>query len=87
MYEKRPFSKFNGKKHNFPSFKQDWSETVTGKYAREYELRLIRENLPAEIRPDIKNLKLMMDVWKILDDKYGQVMELTSELIKDLISF
>ena len=40
-----------------------------------------------DIQPDIKNLRQIAEVWKVLDDEYGQVMELTAELIKDLTSF
>ena len=43
--------------------------------------------MPVEVQPDIKNLKLMSDVWKDLDEETGQVMELTSELIEALTSF
>ena len=43
--------------------------------------------MPAQIQPDIKNLRLITEVWEVLDEKYGQVMELTAELIEDLTSF
>ena len=85
LYEKRPFPRFDGKKRNFPSFKREWSDTVTGKYPPDFELRQIRECTPKEIQPDIKNLKLLAEVWKVLNEEYGQVMELTSELI-DMLS-
>ena len=87
MYENRPYPKFDGKKRNYPSFRRDWSETVTNKVAPEFVLRLIRDNVPAQIQPDIKNLRKITEVWMVLDDEYGQVMELTAELIKDLTSF
>ena len=87
MYEKRPYPKFNGKKRNYPSFKREWSETVTNKFSSEFELRLIRDNVLVEVQPDIKNLRQISDVWKVLDKEYGQVMELTADLIEDLTSF
>ena len=87
MYEKRPYPKFNGKKQNFPSFRREWAETVTNKFPAKFELRLIRDNVPDEVKPDIKNLRQMTEVWMVLDEEYGQVMELTAELIEDLTDF
>ena len=43
--------------------------------------------MPDEVKPDIKNLRQMTEVWKVLDEEYGQVMELTAELIEDLMNF
>ena len=57
------------------------------KYPPNFELRQIRECRPKEIQPDIKNLKLMSEVWKVLHEEYGQVMELTSERIEILTGF
>ena len=87
MYKKRPFPKFDGKRRNYPRFRREWSETVTNQVASEFDLRLIRDNVPAQIQPDIKNLRKISEVWEVLDEEYGQVMELTAELIEDLTSF
>ena len=87
MYEKRPYPKCDGKRRNYPCFRREWSETVTNKVATEFELRLIRDSVPAQIQPAIKNLRLITEVWEVLDEEYGQVMELTAELIKYLTNF
>ena len=41
-------------------------------------------NVPAEVEPDLKNLRSMEAVWEELDRKYGQTMELASELISGI---
>ena len=69
MYKKRPYPKFNGKKRNFPIFRREWTKTVTNKFSVEFELRLIRDNVPDEVKPEIKNLQQMTDVWKVLDEE------------------
>ena len=63
MYEKRPYPNFDGNRRNYPSFRREWSETVTNKVATEFELRLIRDSVLAQIQRDIKNLKLITEVW------------------------
>ena len=77
LYEKRPFPQFNGKKRNFPSFRREWTETVTGRYSSEFDLREIRRCTPRAIQPDIKNLKTVNEVWEFLEQEYGQLLELT----------
>ena len=62
FYEKRPFPQFDGQKRNFPSFRREWTKTVTGRYPSEFELREIRRCSPSTIQQDIKNLKTMNKV-------------------------
>ena len=33
---------------------------------------MIRDNVPAQVQPDIKNLRQITKVWEVLDDEYGQ---------------
>ena len=37
LYEKLPFQQLDGQKRNFPSFRREWTETVTKKYPPEFE--------------------------------------------------
>ena len=87
MYSRRPLPSFGGARRDYPSFRREWQSNVTGKFSAEYELREIKQNTPAEVEPDLKNLKSMKDVWEFLDRKYGRTMELASELINGLHNF
>ena len=87
MYSRRPLPSFGGARRDYPSFRREWQSNVTGKFSAEYELREIKQNTPAEVEPDLKNLKAMKDVWEFLDRKFGRTMELASELINGLHNF
>ena len=87
MYSRRPLPSFGGARRDYPSFRREWQSNVTGNFSVEYELREIKQNCPAEVEPDLKNLKSMKDVWDFLDRKYGRTMELASELINGLHNF
>ena len=87
MYSRRPLPSFGGARRDYPSFRREWQSNVTGKFSAEYELREIKQNTPAEVEPDLKNLKSMEAVWEFLDRKYGRTMELASELINGLHNF
>ena len=43
--------------------------------------------MPKVVEPDLKNLNIMIKVWALLDQEYGQVKELINELIKGLMKF
>jgi hypothetical protein len=86
-FTKQPFPKFNGERRNYPGFKREWAETVVGNFPVQFEVREIRKNVPEEIEPDIKNLKNMTDIWLVLDQEYGEVMQCSSELVDCLIYF
>ena len=87
MYQRRPLPKFDGQKRNYPAFKREWQAGITGRFDAEFEVREIKFNVPAEVEPDIKNLTTMAKVWRVLDSRYGKVMELTKELMSDLQCF
>ena len=87
MYSRRPLPSFAGARRDYPSFRREWQSNVTGNFSVEYELREIKQNCPAEVEPDLKNLKAMKGVWEFLDRKYGRTMELASELINGLHNF
>ena len=87
MYERRKLPSFGGARRDYPSFRREWQTNVSGKFSPEYELREIKQNTPAAVEPDLKNLKAMKDVWEFLDRKYGRTMELASELISGLQNF
>ena len=87
MYERRSLPSFAGARRDYPSFRREWQTNVSGKVSVEYELREIKQKTPAEVEPDLKNLKSLKDVWEFLDRKYGNTMELASELIHGLHNF
>ena len=86
-FKKRDPPKFDGQRRNFPSFKKEWLMSVTGKLDPTTEVREIRYSVPTVDEPDLKNLHTMEEIWAILDDKYGKVMELSLELIMGLQKF
>ena len=86
-FKKRDPPKFYGLRRNYPSFKKEWLMAVTGKLDPTTEVREIRYSVPTVDEPDLKNLHSMEEIWAILDDKYGKVMELSLELIMGLQKF
>ena len=50
-------------------------------------MREISSNVPYDVELDQYNLKMMDEVWTLLKRKYGQVHELTNELVKELMQF
>ena len=78
--------KFGGEDFG-PSFRREWTETDTGRYPPEFELWEIRRCTPNAIQPDIKNMRTVVEVWEFLEQEYGQLLELTSELVDSLTNF
>jgi hypothetical protein len=87
MYERRPLPKFGGQRRDFPSFRREWRESVTGCFTPEYELRELKRCVPAAVEPDVKNLRSVDAVWAVLNSRYGRVMELAKELVGGLQKF
>ena len=88
LYKKRPFPHLDGQNRFYPSFRREWTEAVTkAKFPADFELREIKRCTPKAIQPDIKNLKKVSDVWEFLNLEYGQLLELTSELVDSLTNF
>ena len=84
FFKKRELPKFEGELRDFPAFRHDWQDSVAGKFDQGEEVRCIKERVPKEIEPDVKNLHTMAEIWKVLDDKYGNVMDLSRVLISGL---
>ena len=51
------------------------------------ELREICGSVLKVMEPDIKNQETMDEVWALLKREYGQVHELMSELVSELMQF
>ena len=83
-FKKRELPKFEGELRDFPAFRHDWQDSVAGKFDQGEEVRCIKERIPREVEPDVKNLRTMAEIWKVLDNKYGNVMDLSRELISGL---
>ena len=79
--------KFDGQRRNYPSFKKEWTDSVSGKYDPNHEVRQLKVNVPMEVEPDLKNVHEMRELWEVLDKKYGSVMELSKELVMGLQKF
>ena len=79
--------KFDGQRRNYPSFKREWVDSVTGKYDPNHEVRQLKLNVPKEVEPELKNLHEMREVWGVLDKKYGSTLELSTELVTGLQDF
>ena len=86
-FQKQPFPKFDGQKRNYPSFRREWTDTVSTSYSIDFQIGEIRRNVPRTVEPDLKNLKSMQEVWAFLDQEYGQIMEVTSEMVDSLAAF
>ena len=87
MYKRRDKPTFDGQRRNYPSWKREWQDGISGNLPENSEVREIKLHLPGEVEPDIKNLTTMKEVWGILDARYGKAMELTQELISGLQCF
>ena len=62
---------FSGRLADYPLFKEDWRHLVCGNLDPHTEMMMIRENVPKVDRVEIRNLRLMEDMWKYLDYEYG----------------
>ena len=71
----------------YPTFKADWKETVTGYFEPAEERRAIRECVPKEIKHEVERMTTMEDIWKLLDDEYGKPSELSSDCVAFLQTF
>ena len=72
---------------DYLGFRKEWKGTVAPTHDKTFQLRQIRFSLPMQIQPNIKNLKLMKEVWEVLDEELGLVLENVSRLVKSLIAF
>ena len=87
QYKRREKPTFDGQKRNYPSWKREWEEGISGLMPENCEVREVKLHVPVEVEPDLKNLTSMKEVWAILDSRYGKAMELTQELISGLQCF
>jgi hypothetical protein len=87
LLERMPLPEFTGKRRDYPSFRRDWKDSVHSSISPELEVRYIKKKTPAAVEPDLKNLRTMEEVWKVLDSKYGGEMDLARELIYGLQQF
>ena len=56
-------------------------------YSVEFQIRENKKNVLKIVEPDLKNLCTMKEVWAFLDQEYGQIMEMNSDIVNSLISF
>merc|ERR1711989_135838 len=76
-FERRPLPTFkSGELRDYPTFKSDWAEAVDGYFKPSEERRAIRDCVLEDIRPNIKWMQTMEEIWKFLDDEYGKANKL-----------
>ena len=86
-FQKQPFPRFSGESRDYLCFRKEWRETVSPSHDKVFQLQEIRRVVPAKIQPDLKNLRMMQDVWATLDEEFGQMMENVSGLVRRLLAF
>ena len=57
------------------------------KFPADHELGELKRCTPKAVHPDIKNLKTLSAVWDFLNLEYGELLELTTELVESLVNF
>ena len=43
--------------------------------------------MPTKLQPDLKNLCFMDEVWSVLDEEFGQILDNVSRLVRRLLAF
>ena len=87
-FEKQSLSDFkSGKLREFPTWKKDWTEMVSGNYDDAYEMRLIRNCVPESVRHVVSRFKSMPEIWEFLDEEFEKHSKLTSERVDYLHTF
>ena len=86
-FQRQPFPKFSGESRDYLAFRKEWRETVTPSHDETFQLREIRRAVPSKLQPDLKNLRSMNEVWAVLDEEFGQVLDNVSGLVRRLLAF
>ena len=86
-FNKKNFPVFSGKYRDYPEFKRYWAECVQPKYEDPYQRHEIMQCVPEIMRPILRNCDNMVDAWKILDEEYGNNIDICPEVIGELTKF
>ena len=86
-FNERNFPVFSGKYRDYPEFKRYWSECVQYECEEPYQRHEILQCVPEVTRPILRNCDNMVDVWEILDEEYGNNIDICPEVIGELTSF
>ena len=86
-FQRQPFPKFTGESRDYLTFRKEWRESVTPSHDETFQLREVRRAVPSKLQPDLKNLRSMNEVWAVLDEEYGQVLDNVSSLVRRLLAF
>ena len=86
-FQKQPFPHFSGESRYYLCFRKEWRETVAPSHDEVFQLWEIRRAVPAKLQPDLKNLRSMQEVWSILDEEYGLMLDNVSGLVRRLLAF
>ena len=73
FHNKLDFPSFEGcQEQDYQSFKRKWNTTVATAYPDSVQKGIIQDKVPKEIEPEVMKAESMVEVWKILDARYGQ---------------
>ena len=86
-FNKKNFPDFSGKYRDYPEFRRYWLECVQPKYEDPYQRHEIMQCVPEMMRPVLRNCENMVEVWKVLDEEYGNNIDICPEVIGELTSF
>ena len=86
-FQRKPFPKLDGKRRNFPGFRQERTTCIAPHFSEKFQLREICLCVPKEIEADLKNLRSMEEVWNFLVEEYGQPMDLCNDAVLSLTKF
>ena len=81
-FQRQPFPKFSGESRDYFAFRNELKETVTPSHEEQFQLREIRRTMPSKLLPDLKNLRSMDEVWSVLDEEFGQILDNVSSLVR-----
>ena len=81
-FEKSKFPQFSGARHDYPGFRREWKTCMSPSYNNVFQLREISKQVPKEVEPDVKNAVEMSEVWRILEQEYGQAPDICGKLLR-----
>ena len=57
-----------------------------GTHPDNHQIREIKSRVPSSMEPKIKNYCTMCEVWRVLDEEYGQPEDISREALKGLMN-
>ena len=79
--------KFEGKIQDYPTFREDWKDIVSGELSNTERQRQIRTQVPKKDKMEVSGLKTMVEVWEYMDKEYGHHGDIITRRVLDLHNF